>query len=413
MATNVEIISREMITPSSPTPTHLKTLKLSFIDQLAPSIHVPLILFYHHHQLSDHLITPTEISRLLKQSLSKILTIFYPLGGIVQENSSVDCNDSGAEFTEARVFARASDVIQEANMEEIKKLLPVESLEHDENIVLKVRLNFFDCGGVAIAVCLSHKIADGTSLVAFIDALAAVCRGGTLVSDPTFDFASFFPPRSLPGLEFTHRAGITEEKIVTKGFVFNKEKLAKLKDGISQQVKNPTRVEAVSSYMWRSFIKAKAGNETASFAAVHAVNLRPRKRPPLSQQAFGNCWRHALALFSLEEDYSELVVKLRASITSMDDDFIKKLENGEYVNDLKRSVDLFTKGGVEFLNFSSWCKFPMYEIDFGWGKPVWVCTTTLPFKNVVVLMSTPCGDGIEAWVNMLEDDMKLFEQLIG
>ena len=51
----------------------------------------------------------------------------------------------------------------------------------------------------------------------------------------------------------------------------------------------------------------------------------------------------------------------------------------------------------------------MYEVDYGWGKPVWVCTTSRPFKNVVILMSTRDGDGIEAWVNMTEDSMAMLE----
>lgn len=419
MVTNVEIISKEMIKPSSPTPIHLRNLKLSFLDQIAPPIYVPLIFFYHHDELSNYNISHEEISRLLKQSLSKILTIFYPLGGRIQENSSVDCNDSGAEFIEARVHTRLSEVIQEANMEELKKFQPLEPFGQDENVVLKVKISFFDCGGIAIAICLSHKIADGTSLVAFINAWAATCRGETNIFQPTFDFASCFPPTALSGSGFIQKVGMTEEKIATKRFVFDKEMLAKIKeittssDDDGSQVKNPTRVEAVSSYIWRRFMdvsKAKRSMKT-SFAAVHAVNLRPRKSPPFSEYMFGNCWRPAIALSKLEDNNSDLVAKLRSGIRSINDDFIKQVQNGEYLNHLSKTVDLYLNGGMEFCNFSSWCRFPVYEVDFGWGKPVWVCTTTMPFKNVVILMSTPCGEGIEAWVNMLEDDMKMFEQL--
>ncbi|KAI3463653.1 hypothetical protein Pfo_020316 [Paulownia fortunei] len=415
MVTNVEIISKEMIKPSSPTPPHLRNLKLSFLDQIAPPVYVPLIFFYHHDEL-NHNINRLEISRLLKQSLSNILTIFYPLGGRIQENSLVDCNDSGAEFIEARVNTRLSEVIQEPNMEELKKLEPVEPLGQDEKVVLAVKLSFFDCGGITIAISLSHKIADGMSLVAFINAWAAICCGKSKMFKPSFNFASFFPPRAMPGLGSTEDVGMTKEKLATKRFVFDKEKLAKLKeftassDGGSQ-VKDPTRVEAVSAYIWRRFMevaKAKGGMKT-SFAAVHAVNLRPKNRPPFSENAFGNCWRPAIAM-SKPEDNSDLVTKLRVAIRSINDDYIKKVENGEYLNNLIRSVDMYLKGGMEFCNFSSWCRFPVYEVDFGWGKPVWVCTTTLPFKNVVILMSTPCGEGIEAWVNMLEDDMKMFEE---
>jgi len=37
----VRIISRETIKPSSPTPSHLKTLKFSLFDQIAPKSYIP------------------------------------------------------------------------------------------------------------------------------------------------------------------------------------------------------------------------------------------------------------------------------------------------------------------------------------------------------------------------------------
>ncbi|XP_047940528.1 stemmadenine O-acetyltransferase-like [Salvia hispanica] len=344
------IISDEMIKPSSPTPIHLRNLKLSVLDQISPPIYVPLIFFYNHHQL--------ELKKL-------------------QISSGVD-----------------------------------------EKVMLKVKICFFECGGISVAISLSHKIADGTSLVAFVNAWAAATRGETLEFKPSFDFASVFPPRDLSVLESTQTVGCTQEKIVTKRFGFDKEELTKFKmiNSSGSQVKNiPTRVEAVSSYIWRRFIdaakaKEKGSTKTTSFAAAHAVNLRPRKSPPFLQHMFGNCWRPAIALSGPEASEAELVGKLRGAITRMDGDFIGQIENELCLNVLSRSVELFIKGGLEKCLFSSWCRFPVYEVDFGWGKPVWVCTTTLPFKNLVILMSTPCGEGIEAWVNILEEDMKMFEQ---
>ncbi|XP_048138624.1 (13S,14R)-1,13-dihydroxy-N-methylcanadine 13-O-acetyltransferase AT1-like [Rhodamnia argentea] len=55
-------------------------------------------------------------------------------------------------------------------------------------------------------------------------------------------------------------------------------------------------------------------------------------------------------------------------------------------------------------------KFHLYEADFGWGKLVWVSSAGLVFKNVVVLIESRYGDGIEAWVTMEEKDMGVFER---
>ena len=59
---------------------------------------------------------------------------------------------------------------------------------------------------------------------------------------------------------------------------------------------------------------------------------------------------------------------------------------------------------------SSWCKFPVYEIDFGWGKPIWVSNGVFSPTNTIVLGDTKCGTGIEAWVTLNAQVMALFEQ---
>ena len=42
---------------------------------------------------------------------------------------------------------------------------------------------------------------------------------------------------------------------------------------------------------------------------------------------------------------------------------------------------------------SSWCKFPFYEVDFGFGKPIRVNPGSIPLKNSAFLM-----DGVETYV---------------
>ncbi|XP_027109684.2 stemmadenine O-acetyltransferase-like [Coffea arabica] len=416
MVANLEILSKAMIKPSSPTPHHLRDHKLSFLDQIAPPVFIPLIFFYQTNQLETFQ-DRDQISQLLKQSLSNILTQFYPLAGrICSKNFSIDCNDDGALCIEAQVHSNLLQVIEKPVMEELKQCLPLElnskgpGLTEAKTILLAIQINFFDCGGIAIGVQLSHKIADGTSLVTFMNAWAKSCSEVSEIVPSSFELASLFPPRDMSSFGFKPTTGMTKEKIVTKRFVFDKEKLAKLKQAAaSSLVKDPTRVEAVSAFIWRHFIDA---SKAKAVAAVHAVNMRPRMNPALEDHAFGNIWTHTVAIPMLqgEKGYENLVGDLRKAIRNINSNYVKKLQNGdEYLKILKKSVEFASKGDVELCNFSSWCRFPMYEVDFGWGKPTWVSTTAFPFKNVVILMSTSCGEGIEAWLNMLEDDMPSFQ----
>ena len=69
MATlSVEVISKEIIKPSSPTPDHLNHYKLSFNDQLSP----PVSFYAPDH--SDIKFNIDDISNRLKSSLSEVLT---------------------------------------------------------------------------------------------------------------------------------------------------------------------------------------------------------------------------------------------------------------------------------------------------------------------------------------------------
>ncbi|KAL0406638.1 UNVERIFIED_CONTAM: Stemmadenine O-acetyltransferase [Sesamum latifolium] len=168
-------IAKEMIKPSSSSaPPHLRKLQLSFLDQLAPPTYIHIILYYqafHHHHDSG------ETSQKLKRSLSDALAIYYPLAGRIRENSWVDCNNAGAEYVEAWFNnVQLSDVVEKSGTEELKQYVPVEP-SGGGDIPLAVQFSFFGCGGMAIDFCVSHRLADAMSLVTFINAWAAACRG--------------------------------------------------------------------------------------------------------------------------------------------------------------------------------------------------------------------------------------------
>ena len=60
-------------------------------------------------------------------------------------------------------------------------------------------------------------------------------------------------------------------------------------------------------------------------------------------------------------------------------------------------------------SFTSLCRFPPYETDFGWGKPIWVGPAALTYKNLITFIDTPSGDGIEAYVSLKKEEMDKFE----
>jgi hypothetical protein len=51
----MELVSRETIKPSSPTPSHLRIYPLSFLDNIAVRKYIPLLYFYNQTKDNDQI----------------------------------------------------------------------------------------------------------------------------------------------------------------------------------------------------------------------------------------------------------------------------------------------------------------------------------------------------------------------
>lgn len=109
----------------------------------------------------------------------------------------------------------------------------------------------------------------------------------------------------------------------------------------------------------------------------------------------------------------ELVGFLRNGIIDFNKNGINRYEGEnaffKIIEGLQKSGALFMRDDVAFYISSSWTRFGLYEMDFGWGKPAWVSIGSIMFLNFVVLTDTKDGEGIEAWVTLKEDEMASFE----
>ncbi|KAK0600935.1 hypothetical protein LWI29_019773 [Acer saccharum] len=93
MKIDIEVISRDMIKPSTTTPPRSRNYQFSLLDQIAPPEDFSFIYFFN----LDCKLSNNDISNHLKTSLSKVLTHYYLLAGRVNDNY-VDCNDEDVLF---------------------------------------------------------------------------------------------------------------------------------------------------------------------------------------------------------------------------------------------------------------------------------------------------------------------------
>ncbi|KAK8564473.1 hypothetical protein V6N12_036596 [Hibiscus sabdariffa] len=417
MEIEIERLSQEPIKPSSPTPNHLRNYQLSFIDQIQPPIFMPLLMFYPERYGSDNVDRCNQI----KTSLSDALSVYYPLAGRIRNDNNnkavVDCNDEGVLFVESRANCRLVEMLENPNPNNHNKFIPRELDDGADELPAMVQVTYLECGGLVFFLGVSHVVGDALSFFMFLDCWATLGRDGTDgIVTPVFDSAKLFPPKDISG--FQPRTGInTKGNLVAKRFVFGASAIENIRAMYNDKTVNarPTRVEALSAYIWNRYMAAAAQHnrdQTKTYTVIHAMNLRTRMDPPLSNHYFGNISRPVIAFPAIEkaDGVYDIINRTRDAIKTVNAEYIKQLRDGDgHLNFIKTRAESFVRGEMVSFSFTSLCRFPVYVADFGWGKPVWVGSARLTFKNLCSFFDTKDGDGIEAWINLEQEDMDKLE----
>ncbi|XVE88996.1 hypothetical protein DITRI_Ditri19aG0114900 [Diplodiscus trichospermus] len=141
-------------------PHHLKTYKLSLLDQIVPPVYIPVLLFY-----SATTENPWKRSLHLKESFSKTLVYFYIFVGRLTNSLVIDCNDYGAIYVEVQVAILTkkkkevqvaidmSIVLEEPEVGLLRQFLPCDD---NSQSVLAIQVNDFACDGMAVCFCINH-----------------------------------------------------------------------------------------------------------------------------------------------------------------------------------------------------------------------------------------------------------------
>ncbi|KAL8127731.1 hypothetical protein AgCh_014598 [Apium graveolens] len=413
----VRIVSKENIVPNDPTPQSLKIFKLSVLDQTVVKLYVPLMLFYLNNNSSNLDSVIQDMSKLLKKSLSESLTRYYPLAGKVRDDFHIDCNDEGVYYIETRVNCRLSDFLSQSPGDEmVNRLVPEEARESPMgNYPLIIQVNIFSCGGIAICTCISHKFLDGTTYMLFMKDWTSAARGSSSeIVDPSFIVPSLFP--QIPSLSFKSPMSFSKIKFASQRFVFDGPKLAALKAKTNMLLSGSksSRFEVVSALLWKCVAKAACkSNDSAlrkPFNLGVFINLRGKNCVP--ENAAGNLIWFGLAQCKLspELEHKTLVEQIKKCKAEISDDFVEAIKGDAGTPTLVKIAEMMTSGEISFsLSITSMCNMGQYELDFGWGKPVWFYYCNLKTVNFISLCDTGAGGGIQAIVSLSKQEMAILE----
>ncbi|XP_052208739.1 stemmadenine O-acetyltransferase-like [Diospyros lotus] len=425
----VEVISSELVKPSSPTPSHLKTFKISLMDQLLVSDYIPFIF---HYPITDPNCDTNQLVLHLKNSLSDTLTRFYPLAGRFKDHMSVDCNDEGVLFIETRVNCSMSEFLNEPQIEQLHQFvffIEMGSEPETSLCQLAVQVNVFASDGIAIGVSMLHKMMDGSTLATFLKCWAAIAsddsQGKAIFPDLTVA-SSLFPPRSdqLPrSMSFLKDTWVKKGKSILRRFLFDDAAIKALKaKASSRAVPNPSSSLAVSAFIWKCAVAASRkvkGIQSGQIATIlaYAVNMRSRMVPPAPELSMGNIFWLATATQRDGAGLEEMVGSVREAVGKLDREYAQKMRGEEGFHQICKLMEerdeLYAKEKPEVYMVSDLRSFRFSELDFGWGKPTWVSNSwgfsSPVFVNGVFLGESHEGGGIEAWVHLEGDEMRVFE----
>ncbi|KAK3420126.1 hypothetical protein EUGRSUZ_G00928 [Eucalyptus grandis] len=382
----VEVQSKKLVKPSTPTPNQSRKLGLSFIDDLVFSKHVGIVYFYRARESMHEIHTFQRLHRF-EESLSETLALFYPLAGrYVEDGLFIDCNDQGVEVIQAKVDGTLDQLLQGDLDRDLLNSLSKFPLPAANNPLVVVQVNSFNCGGLAMSLRFSHKIGDMYTMAMFMNSWATACRSGIQeVVSPNFELPSLFPVKQPVLIQWPTPP--FRKKFELARLKFSGQALSRLK--AASGASNSS--DSIANNSQRVQLKTPT-NACGNFFAQITTPLAVEETEPsfngiLNQ--LGDAHRNAKLKYAAIADAGVLCSVVADSFR----DF----------------VSVLSRDGANVILISSWCGFPLYDSDFGWGKPDMVSNSSPPLRSVG-LVDSPVDGGIDAWITLNQDEMALFKQ---
>ncbi|XP_010058984.1 coniferyl alcohol acyltransferase [Eucalyptus grandis] len=410
---------REVV--AAPLPMQGHWLPLSNLDLLLPPLDVGVFFCYANP-------TTTASQRLeygsmfgvLKAALAQALVSYYALAGEVVPNSADEpellCNNQGVDFIEAFADVELCHLNLYNPDDTVEgKLVPTK-----KRGVLAVQATELKCGGIVVACTFDHRIADAYSINMFMVFWAETARSAAPISlppsfrrsllnprhplcfDPSLD-RMYIPVSALPP-PLKHKLQVDEQcetmtlrdddHLLSRLYYVTNAKLSELQQSACSNGSKRTKLESFSAFLWRmvaesSLVADNDDNKTMSRMGI-VVDGRCRlmsqgkddKPTPMSSY-FGN----VLSVPFGEKRAREVVEKPLSWVADVVHEFVESAAKKEHFLDLIDWVEghrpvpalarIFCKPGSEeeeegstALVVSSGQRFPVTEMDFGWGKPM-------------------------------------------
>ncbi|KAL9303218.1 hypothetical protein ACSQ67_020481 [Phaseolus vulgaris] len=414
-SSSTTIVSRCLIHPDH--KSTLKPLKLSVSD-------LPMLSCHYIQKGSCSLPhpLPSKTSFSLSNTLSPPLSPTSPIAGRFSTDSQgyvhIVCNDAGVDFIHAKarhltlnaVVSPMSVDVHPCFKEFFAYDMMISYAGHHNPLAAVQVTELADA--VFVGCTVNHAVTDGTSFWHFFNTFAAITKGSaakkvlrapdftreTVINSP----AVLFVPAGGPALTFDANKPIRE-----RVFHFSRESIQKLKlranantneltEVMGKQVNDGWKIvngngnangngklngnerneissfQSLSAQLWRAVTRARKFNDPAKTSTFRmAVNFRHRLEPKMDAFYFGNAIQSIPTVATvgdiLSRDLRFCADLLHRNVIAHDDATVRR-----GIEDWENAPRLFPLGNFDgaMITMGSSPRFPMYDNDFGWGRPV-------------------------------------------
>nr|DAD24936.1 TPA_asm: hypothetical protein HUJ06_026400 [Nelumbo nucifera] len=398
---------------SASSPPHVLTL--SNLDLLSGRF--PVTYFYVYRK------PPAEsfasVLNGLTSSLADTLTHYYPFAGRIVTNAKTSepeiiCDNHGALVVEAH----ANIPLDELDYYNLDQFLQGKLVSINHEYPLHVQVTNYTCGGISITFTFDHALGDASSFGRFLLAWSEIAQGKTIscIPDHRRNLVARSPPTYDPSLDDAFISCSIEEiaNIPTKHTLLkllyhidasSVDRLQRLScvDGVKR-----TKIEAFSAYIWKVMVRTIEESETHCKMGW-LVDGRTRMCRDDPNYSMANYIGNVLSVVFGEASVEDLKRGSLSDVARIVHGAIAKATNEAHFLDLIDWVESHRPGlmlsrivlgrGGPALVLSSGRRFPVAEMNFGFGPPVLgtVCTTVEKI-GVGYMNQRPSARGDGSWV---------------
>ncbi|KAL0905297.1 hypothetical protein M5K25_023706 [Dendrobium thyrsiflorum] len=419
------ILSSSVLYPSP--PLERRSMFLSNIDQVL-NFNVETIHFF---AANPDFQSEIVVERL-RSAVERVLVPYDFLAGRLrlEDNEGrleIDCNSAGVDFLVAQSELKLDEIGDlEYPNPAFRQLAAAGALQEGEKMedqpLCSFQLTFFKCGGFALGISNNHVTFDGMSFKNFLQNLAYLASAGHNNTLPTPPFtnrrllSTRCPPRvTFPHPELLETPSSAMLELSPSTTILN-FKLLRLSAANISSLKllsqphstRPTSFNVVAAHLWRCKSLSLSPEDLKRTSMVlYAVDIRKKVSPPLPPEYAGNAVLTAYGTASVEEvgkgEFGKVVEAVAKGAERMENEYARSVIDWGTLHRGFPKGDMFV---------SSWWKLGFADVEYPWGKAVYVCPVAQPRKDIVLLFPSIGGadKGVNVLVALPKEEMERFEE---